>query len=88
MEKIDLTVSMEEIRLDALTFFLAEKENTTPQKELEKLLTEMYEKYVPADTRLYLDSKLKPAAASRSRQKRPALKAAEIKTTHGSEVTQ
>ena len=39
MEKIDLTVSMEEIRLDALTFFLAAKENTTPQKELEKLRT-------------------------------------------------
>ena len=74
MEKIDLTVSIEDVRLDALQFFLASKENTTPQEELEKMLVEMYEKYVPAETRQYLDSKLKPAAASKSRPKRPAPK--------------
>lgn len=86
MEKVDLTVSMEMVRLDALTFFLTEKEGSTPQKELEKLLTEMYEKYVPADTRLYLDSKLKSASASRTRPKRPAPKPAEVR--HDMEVTQ
>ena len=74
MEKINLTVSIEDIRLDALQFFLASKENTTPQEELEKMLVEMYEKYVPAETRQYLDSKLKPAAAPKSRPKRPAPK--------------
>lgn len=75
MEKINLTVSIEDIRLDALQFFLASKENTTPQEELEKMLVEMYEKYVPAETRQYLDSKLRPAAASKSRPRRPAAKA-------------
>ena len=76
MEKIELKVSIEAIRLDALQFYLSSKENTTPQKALEKMLTEMYEKYVPAETRLYLDSKLKPAAVSKPRPKRPPQPAA------------
>ena len=75
MEKINLTVSIEDVRLDALQFYLASKENTTPQEELEKMLVEMYEKYVPAETRQYLDSKLKPAAAPKSRPRRPSAKA-------------
>ena len=75
MEKINLTVSIEDVRLDALQFYLAAKENTTPQEELEKMLVEMYEKYVPAETRQYLDSKLKPVAAPKSRSRRPAAKA-------------
>lgn len=74
MEKINLTVSIEDVRLDALQYFLAAKENTTPQEELEKMLVEMYEKYVPAETRQYLDSKLKPTAAPRSRPRRPTPK--------------
>ena len=88
MEKIDLTVSIEDIRLDALQFFLASKENTTPQEELEKMLVEMYEKYVPAETRQYLDSKLKPATASKSRPKRPAPKTPVSTTEANTEVTQ
>ena len=88
MEKIDLTVSIEDIRLDALQFFLASKENTTPQEELEKMLVEMYEKYVPAETRQYLDSKLKPAAASKSRPRRPAPKAPVPTHDTNTEVTQ
>lgn len=74
MEKVNLTVSIESVRLDALHFYLASKENTTPQKELEKMLVEMYEKYVPAETRQYLDSKLKSSGAAKSRPKRPAAK--------------
>ena len=42
MEKIELKVSIEAIRLDALQFYLSSKENTTPQKALEKMLTEIY----------------------------------------------
>lgn len=89
MEKVNLTVSIEGIRLDALQYYLASKENTTPQKELEKMLVEMYEKYVPAETRQYLDSKLKPAAAPKSRPKRPAPKApTATPDTTNTEVTQ
>jgi hypothetical protein len=71
MEKTELTVSIEPERLDALQFFMLSKAKTTPQKELEHALEEMYEKYVPADTREYLDSKRTPAPA-RPRPKRPA----------------
>ena len=88
MEKVNLTVSIESIRLDALQFFLASKENTTPQKELEKMLAEMYEKYVPAETRLYLDSKLKSPATAKSRSKKPVPKAAAPKSDNNTEVEQ
>jgi hypothetical protein len=70
MEKTELTVSIEPERLDALQFFMLSKENTTPQKELERTLAEMYEKYVPSDTREYLDNKRKPTPV-RPRPKRP-----------------
>lgn len=61
MEKTELIVTMEPERLDALRYFLSIKEKTTPQKALEKLLEELYETYVPADTRAYLDQKCKGA---------------------------
>ena len=64
-------MTIEDVRLDALQFYLGEKEKTTPQKELEGMLKEMYERVVPEETRLYLDSKLKPAAVSKPRPKRP-----------------
>lgn len=63
MEKTTLTVSIENEKLDALTYFLQSKEHTSPQKILDKMLQEMYEKYVPADTREYIDSRIKPATS-------------------------
>ena len=45
--------------------FCPTKEKRTPEKELQRLLEELYEKYVPADTREYLDSKNKPAVRPR-----------------------
>ena len=70
MEKIELKVSMEPERLDALRYFLQKQQKGSPQKELERALEELYETYVPADTRAYLDSKCRPVAA-RPRPKRP-----------------
>ena len=57
MEMIELKVSIEAGRFDALKYFMSTRENTDPQKALEKTLEEMYEKHVPPDTREYLDSK-------------------------------
>ena len=78
MSKTELTVTMEPERLDALRYFLSAKEKTTPQKALEKLLEELYETYVPADTRAYLDQKCKgstrrakPSARSQSGAAKP-----------------
>ena len=50
MEKIELKVSMEPERLDALRYFLQKQQKGSPQKELERALEELYETYVPADT--------------------------------------
>ena len=61
MEKTELTVSMEPERLDALRYFLAAKNKRTPQKELQRALEELYEAYVPAETRAYLDACPGPA---------------------------
>ena len=70
MEKVELKVTMEPERLDALRYFLSEQEKSTPEKELQRGLDELYEKYVPADTRAYLDHKCKPSAA-RPKPRRP-----------------
>ena len=68
MEKTELTVSMEPERLDALRYFLAAKNKRTPQKELQRALEELYETYVPAETRAYLDARCRP---DRHRPRRP-----------------
>ena len=60
LEKAELTVSMEPERLDALRYFLAAKNKRTPQKELQRALVELYETYVPAETRSYLDARCRP----------------------------
>jgi len=80
MEMVELTVCMDQIRFDALSFYMGSRENTEPQKALEKLLEELYEKYVPAETREYLDSKLKPAPKPRpKRAPRPSAPKAQDK---------
>ena len=69
IEKAELRVSMEPERLDALRYFLAAKNKRTPQKELQRALEELYETYVPAETRAYLDARCRPDS---SRRRRPA----------------
>lgn len=80
MEMVELTVCMDQIRFDALSFYMGSRENTEPQKALEKMLEELYEKHVPAETREYLDSKLKPAPKPRpKRTPRPSAPKAQDK---------
>lgn len=82
MDKIELKVTMEPERLDALRYFLSEQEKSTPEEELQRGLDELYEKYVPADTRAYLDHKCKPSAA-RPRPRRPVKSSAPPAAGHG-----
>lgn len=70
MEKVELKVTMEPERLDALRYFLSAKEKSTPEKELQRGLEALYEKYVPADTRAYLDSRCRPETQTKSRPRR------------------
>lgn len=76
MEKVDITIQIEAERLTALNFFLFDKQNSSLKTELEKATEEMYEKYVPEDTRRFIESKSKPAPAAKARPKRPAPKPA------------
>ena len=82
MRKVDVTLTFDDDKLDALTFFLS-KQDTTPLKELAKKLDELYAQYVPADTREYVESR---SAASRPKPKRPTpkpqpqVKAEEVKS--------
>ncbi len=81
MEKVELKVTMEPERLDALRYFLSEKEKSSPEKELQRGLNELYEKYVPADTRAYLDHKCGPSAP-RPRPQRPVKSSAPTAAGH------
>ena len=70
MKKINLSISIEDEKLDALIFFMG-KEDTTPLKELADALEKLYTKYVPADTRDYIASRMPLAAAKPKRPARP-----------------
>ena len=82
MSKIDLTIPFEDEKLDALTHFL-KKKNTTPLKELTKVLDTLYEQTVPEEVREYIESRGAPA--SRPKPK-PAPKPATAVTTAKGEV--
>ena len=76
MEMVDITIQIETERLTALNFFLFDKQNSSLKTELEKAAEEMYEKYVPEDTRRFIESKTKPTPTAKARPKRPAQKPA------------
>ena len=58
MEKVDIIIQIEAERLKALDFFLFDKQKSSLKAELEKAAEGMYEKFVPEDTRRYIDSPL------------------------------
>lgn len=55
MEKIKITVELEDYKRDALEFFLR-KNDSSIQKRLETSLEELYESMVPPDIREYVES--------------------------------
>lgn len=55
-EKATLQVSFPKEKLEALKFYMDEKD-TTVEKELQGHIKSVYEKYVPVATRRYLDRK-------------------------------
>ena len=68
MEKMELTLTMEAEKMEALNFWLR-KENTTAQKKMNEALAMLYEQTVPEAVREYLDSRSAPV---RERPRRPA----------------
>ena len=55
MKKVTVTVACEQEKLRAIQFYLA-KGNTSLEAELDRFLERLYKKYVPAQTREYIDS--------------------------------
>lgn len=83
MKSIDLTVSFDDERLTALSYYLS-KEKNTPQKELQNCIAQLYEKYVPADTREYIESRM--SSPSHEKVRRPAKPAAQKPATQKAAV--
>ena len=67
MSKIDITLTFDDEKLDALEFYLR-KENGTVQKRMEEALRKLYEDMVPEEVREFVDRKAPPPP----RPKRPA----------------
>ena len=56
MRKGNIEISFEEEKIEALKFFLAEKD-TSLEEELQNLIKELYEKSVPAQVRSYIEKR-------------------------------
>ena len=67
MSKIDITLTFDDEKLDALEFYL-KKENSTVQKRMDEALRKLYEEMVPEVVREFVDRKAPPPP----RPKRPA----------------
>ena len=78
MEKVCVTVSMEEERLKALEFVL-KKKNSSVQRRMDDALRQLSEKEVPEPIREYVDSLLAPPP--RPRRPARAAKATNEQTT-------
>ena len=66
MKKVEITLSFDEEKLEALELVLR-KEKTTVKKKLDEALVQLYEQSVPEPVREYLESK----SSVKDRPRRP-----------------
>ena len=64
MQKVEITLSFEAEKLEALEYHL-KKERTSAKKQLDEALQKLYEEKVPEAVREYLERKNPPAAKPR-----------------------
>lgn len=76
MDKTSLSISLDTERLDALNYYLLKEKTSSLQKELGRMVEELYEKTVPPDVRDYIDSRGKKTAPPKPKVKPPAKPAA------------
>lgn len=73
MKKVSVTILFEQEKLRALQFYMSKKE-TAVEAELDEYMVKLYEKFVPAQTREYIESvpdfeeKPRPRSARPTRQ--------------------
>lgn len=60
MRKVTVSVQVEAEKLRAIQFYAGRK-NSTMEAELEECINKIYEKYVPAQTREYIENVSAPA---------------------------
>lgn len=82
MRDTTLTMVFNTERLDALTYHMGKKE-VDLQVEMNDYLQKLYEKYVPQNTREYLDDKI--AREAREKEARPKRPRPEAKTVNPSQ---
>lgn len=74
MKKASITIQFEQERLRALEFYISKKDSTL-ETELDDFMAKLYEKYVPAQTREYIESMEncdeRPPRQQRRRPSRP-----------------
>lgn len=68
MKNATISISVEQEKLSAIRFY-AGKKDANLERELEEFIDKLYEKYVPVQTREYIESM---AAAAPEKPKRPA----------------
>lgn len=64
MRKVTVSVQVDAEKLRAIQFYVGRK-NSTVEVELEDCVNKIYEKYVPAQTREYIESISAPARSPR-----------------------
>ena len=64
MRKITVSIQVDAEKLRAIQFYVGRK-NSTVEAELEDCVDKIYEKYVPAQTREYIESIAAPARPPR-----------------------
>ena len=69
MRKATVTIAFEQEKLRAVQFYMGKKE-TSLEAELDEFMDRLYEKFVPAQTREYIESmaEQEPAATARPRR--------------------
>lgn len=69
MKKTTITISYDQEKLKALQFYMGKK-GAVLDAELDEFVQKLYEKYVPAQTREYIESMAEPEEKPRSKPSR------------------
>lgn len=78
MKKVTVAVPCEQEKLQAIQFYLA-KGSSSLEEELDTFLEKLYRKYVPSQTREYIESRSEPEGSPRPRPSR-AVKCSDSET--------
>lgn len=76
MKKATITITFEQEKLNAIQFY-AGKKDASLTTELNDYMEKLYEKYVPAQTREYIESQNEPVREKPMRPTRPATQTAD-----------